>query len=119
MTNSCTLSSPSGPEAAESGSSRRGRPQRSSARLPPTGLAFALWGIDIGAKAEIYARIRELTRQGVDVIMASLESPERLGMSDRILVFHEGQLAGELGRADFSEETIMRLATGAEKGPAA
>jgi ABC-type sugar transport system ATPase subunit len=68
-------------------------------------------GIDVGAKAEIYARIRELTRQGVGVLMASSELPELIGMCDRILVFHEGRLAGELEKQDFTEEAIMRLAT--------
>ncbi len=68
-------------------------------------------GIDVGAKAEIYLRIRELTRKGVGVIMASSELPELIGMCDRILVFHEGRIVGELQRAEFSEEAIMRLAT--------
>ncbi len=71
-------------------------------------------GIDIGAKAEIYIRIRELTRRGVGIIMASSELPELIGMCDRILVFHEGRLKGELVRADFSEEAIMRFATGTD-----
>ncbi len=71
-------------------------------------------GIDIGAKAEIYHRIRKLTQQGVGVLMASSELPELIGMSDRILVFHEGRLVGELARPDFSEEAIMHLATAAE-----
>jgi ABC-type sugar transport system ATPase subunit len=68
-------------------------------------------GIDVGAKAEIYQRIRELTRRGMGLIMASSELPELIGMCDRILVFHEGRVAGELERAEFSEEAIMRLAT--------
>src|SRR5512141_3076180 len=68
-------------------------------------------GIDVGAKAEIYMRIRELTRRGVGVIMASSELPELIGMCDRIIVFQEGRLAGELDRAGFSEEAIMQLAT--------
>ena len=72
-------------------------------------------GIDVGAKAEIYMRIRELTRRGIGVIMASSELPELIGMSDRILVFHEGRISGELARADFTEETIMRLATATEE----
>jgi ribose transport system ATP-binding protein len=78
-------------------------------------------GIDVGAKAEIYLRIRELTRRGVGVIMASSELPELIGMCDRILVFHEGRVAGELERDDFSEEAIMRLAmaTSASTAPAA
>ncbi len=69
-------------------------------------------GIDVGAKAEIYNRIRLLTRRGVAVLMASSELPELLGMSDRILVFHEGRVAGELSRAEATEEAIMHLATG-------
>jgi ABC-type sugar transport system ATPase subunit len=68
-------------------------------------------GIDVGAKAEIYIRIRELTRRGVGVIMASSELLELIGMCDRILVFHEGRVAGELTRGEFSEDAIMRLAT--------
>ncbi len=78
-------------------------------------------GIDVGAKSEIYLRIRELTYQGMGVIMASSELPELIGMSDRILIFHEGRLVGELTRDEFSEEAIMRLATGtdeAETSPA-
>jgi ABC-type sugar transport system ATPase subunit len=76
-------------------------------------------GIDVGAKAEIYMRIRELTRRGVGVIMASSELPELIGMCDRILVFHEGRVAGELLREQFSEEAIMRLATATTASPAA
>ena len=72
-------------------------------------------GIDVGAKAEIYQRIRELTYSGVGVIMASSELPELIGVSDRILVFFEGRVAGELERKDFSEEAIMRLATATEE----
>jgi len=72
-------------------------------------------GIDVGAKAEIYQRIRELTYSGVGVIMASSELPELFGMSDRIQVFYEGRVRGELERIDFSEEAIMRLATATEE----
>lgn len=72
-------------------------------------------GIDIGTKADIYQRIRELTHTGLGVIMASSELPELIGMCDRILVFHEGNIAGELKREDFSEEAIMRLATSSEE----
>ena len=68
-------------------------------------------GIDVGAKAEIYTRIREISRQGVGVIMASSDLPELLGMSDRILVMHEGRMVGELSREEASEEAIMHLAT--------
>ena len=72
-------------------------------------------GIDVGAKAEIYQRIRDLTYGGVGVIMASSELPELLGMSDRIIVFYEGRVAGELDRKDFSEEAIMHLATATDE----
>jgi ribose transport system ATP-binding protein len=72
-------------------------------------------GIDVGAKAEIYTRIREISRQGVGIIMASSDLPELLGMSDRILVMHEGRLAGELSRAEASEEAIMHIATASDR----
>jgi ABC-type sugar transport system ATPase subunit len=68
-------------------------------------------GIDVGAKAEIYLLMREIAQQGVGIIMASSELPELLGMSDRILVLHEGRIAGELSRSEASEEAIMHLAT--------
>ena len=68
-------------------------------------------GIDVGAKAEIYLRMREISRQGVGIIMASSDLPELLGMSDRILVMYEGRMVGEVSRAEASEEAIMRLAT--------
>ena len=68
-------------------------------------------GIGVGAKAEICARMRDLSQQGVGIIMASSDLPELLGMSDRIVVLHEGRVAGELSRAEASEEAIMRLAT--------
>jgi ribose transport system ATP-binding protein len=69
-------------------------------------------GIDIGAKREIYALMEELSGQGVAILFASSEMEEVIGMSDRVLVMHEGRLAGELPRADLSEESIMHLATG-------
>ncbi len=69
-------------------------------------------GIDVGAKAEIYKLMNELIRQGVCILMISSELPEVLGMCDRILVMHEGHIAGELSRADATQEGIMRLATG-------
>src|SRR5205814_8100112 len=67
-------------------------------------------GVDVGAKAEIYARMRELTRQGVGIVMVSSELPELLGMSDRIVVFHEGRLSGELPRAAATEQAVVHLA---------
>ena len=71
-------------------------------------------GIDVGAKAEIYQLIRNLAAKGVSVIVISSEMEEVLGISDRIAVMHEGRLTGILDRAHFSEEAVMRLATGSE-----
>ena len=69
-------------------------------------------GIDVGAKVEIYKLMNELVRRGAAVLMISSELPEVLGMCDRILVMHEGRLAGELARAGATQEMIMGLATG-------
>jgi ABC-type sugar transport system ATPase subunit len=65
----------------------------------------------VGAKADIYVRMRELVRQGVGIVMISSELPELVGMSDRIIVFHEGRVSGELARADATEQAVMHLAT--------
>jgi ribose transport system ATP-binding protein len=67
-------------------------------------------GIDVGAKAEIHRLMSELAREGVAIIMISSELPEILGMSDRIIVMHEGRVTGELNRAEASQEKIMALA---------
>lgn len=69
-------------------------------------------GIDVGAKSEIHRLISLLAQQGKAVIMVSSELPEVLGMSDRILVMHEGRLSGELSRDEANQERIMHLATG-------
>jgi ribose transport system ATP-binding protein len=69
-------------------------------------------GIDIGARSEIYRRMRALSEQGVAILMISSDMEEVLGVSDRIAVMHEGDIAGFLERAQFSEEAIMRLAVG-------
>ncbi len=71
-------------------------------------------GIDVGAKSEIYALIRKLAGEGVSVIAISSEMEEVLGISDRIAVMHEGRITGILNRDQFSEEAVMRLATGGE-----
>ena len=71
-------------------------------------------GIDVGAKSEIYQLIRKLAAEGVSVIVISSEMEEVLGISDRIAVMHEGRITGILDRAQFSEEAVMRLATGTE-----
>lgn len=70
-------------------------------------------GVDVGARGEIYAVIDELAAAGAAVWMISSDMEEVLGMSDRIAVLHEGRLAGVLPRERFSEEEVMRLATGA------
>jgi ribose transport system ATP-binding protein len=56
--------------------------------------------------------MNELVRKGVCILMISSELPEVLGMCDRILVMHEGRIAGELSRAEATQERVMRLATG-------
>ncbi|MBI1784159.1 sugar ABC transporter ATP-binding protein, partial [Candidatus Sumerlaeota bacterium] len=69
-------------------------------------------GIDVNSKAEIYHLMRELTRRGVGIIMISSDMEEVLGVSDRIIVMHEGKIAGELRKEHFSEEAVMTLAAG-------
>ena len=69
-------------------------------------------GIDVGAKSEIYALMDALAQEGAAILMISSDLEEILGMSDRVLVMHDGGLAGELPRADLTEEAIMHLATG-------
>jgi len=68
-------------------------------------------GIDVGAKAEIHRLISELAGKGVAVIMISSEMPEVLGMSDRVLVMHEGRMTGIVDRKDATQVTIMELAS--------
>ena len=69
-------------------------------------------GIDVGAKYEIYNIMNDLVDQGVSIIMISSELPEVLGISDRILVMHEGKLTAELDWKEVSQEKIMHYATG-------
>ena len=68
-------------------------------------------GIDVGAKAEIHRLVTEMTRKGVAVIMISSEMPEVLGMSDRIMVMHEGRVTGFLDRAEATQIKVMDLAS--------
>lgn len=67
-------------------------------------------GIDVGAKQEIYRIMNELCDGGMSIIMISSEMEEVIGMSDRILVMHEGKMAGMLDRKDFSQEKILSMA---------
>jgi ribose transport system ATP-binding protein len=67
-------------------------------------------GIDVGSKSEIYQLMAQLAEEGVGLIMVSSELPEILGMSDRILVMHDGKMVKELERSEASEEVIMSYA---------
>ena len=69
-------------------------------------------GIDVGAKSEIHRLMSKLAQEGKAIIMISSELPEILGMSDRVLVMHEGRVGGVFDRKDATQETIMRAATG-------
>src|SRR5207253_5698869 len=64
-------------------------------------------GIDVGAKSEIHALMTELASEGVGVLMISSELPEILGMSDRIVVMHEGTIAGILRRGEADQQKIL------------
>ena len=69
-------------------------------------------GIDVGAKEEIYELIDRLAARGVAVLFASSEMEEIIGLSDRVLVMHDGRIVGELARDEITEQAVMRLATG-------
>ena len=71
-------------------------------------------GVDIGAKKEIYSIINDLAAKGVAIIMVSSELPEVLGMSDRIMVVHEGHIGGFIDKDKANQENIMILATGGQ-----
>lgn len=72
-------------------------------------------GIDVGAKSEIHRLMSMLAQEGKAIIMVSSELPEVLGMSDRILVMHEGRISGELSREEANQESVMHLATGGDE----
>jgi len=69
-------------------------------------------GIDVSAKQEIYQLMRDLTHQGIAILMISSDMEELLGMSDRIVVLAEGRLVGELTREQFNQNHILDLASG-------
>ena len=71
-------------------------------------------GIDVGAKIEIYELINRLTAEGKAVLLVSSELPELMGMSDRILMLHEGKVGGEFTRNEATQERLMEAAMGAE-----
>ena len=69
-------------------------------------------GIDVGAKQEIYGEINKLAEQGMAIVLVSSELPEVLGLSDRVMVLHEGKVTGEFVRGDATPEKVMSAATG-------
>ncbi len=69
-------------------------------------------GIDVGAKQEIYRAINELAKKGLAIVLVSAELPEVLGLSDRVIVLHEGKLAAEFTRREAAPEKVMAAATG-------
>lgn len=72
-------------------------------------------GIDVGSKQEIYLLMNTMAAQGKSIIMISSEMEEILGMSDRIIVLHEGMVVGEILKEEFSQENILQLASGMVK----
>lgn len=66
----------------------------------------------MGAKLEIYELINKLTSEGKAVLLVSSELPELIGMSDRILMLHEGRIGGEFTRAEATQERLMESAMG-------
>ncbi len=72
-------------------------------------------GIDVGAKQEIYAEINNLAKTGLAIVLVSSELPEVLGLSDRILVLHEGKISGTFTRTEATPEKVMAAATGQGK----
>jgi D-xylose transport system ATP-binding protein len=69
-------------------------------------------GIDVGAKLEIYGIVNQLTDAGKGVLLVSSELPELIGMSDRILVLHEGRIGGEFDRVEATQEKLLAAAMG-------
>lgn len=69
-------------------------------------------GIDVGARYEIYVLMNELAEQGKSILMVSSDMEELLGMSERIIVLHEGRKKGEIGKEDFSQELVLQKASG-------
>ncbi len=69
-------------------------------------------GIDVGAKQEIYAEINRLAKEGLAIVLVSSELSEVIGLSDRIIVLHEGRVTGEFSRSEATPEKVMAAATG-------
>jgi ribose transport system ATP-binding protein len=69
-------------------------------------------GVDVGAKKEIYQLINKFKAEGMSIILVSSEMPEVLGMSDRIIVMHQGQISGEFSAEEADQEKLMACAVG-------
>ena len=74
-------------------------------------------GVDIGAKSNIHFLLRELADRGMAILMISSDLPEILGLSDRVMVMHEGRLKGILENTDLTQEGIMNVAYGEVDAP--
>jgi ribose transport system ATP-binding protein len=73
-------------------------------------------GVDVGARQEIYAIIRELAAEGVAIVVVSSDLPEILAICERVVVMHEGRVTGTLAASELSEERIMYYATDVHAG---
>lgn len=73
-------------------------------------------GVDVGAKKEIYQLINKFKKEGLSIILISSEMPEVMGMSDRILVMHEGRISGEFSAHNVTQEMLMAAAVGKQYG---
>ena len=69
-------------------------------------------GVDVGAKAEIYQIMDELTKQGKSIIIISTDLPELIGVSDRVIVMREGRTVFEISKEEMCQETILAQASG-------
>jgi len=69
-------------------------------------------GIDVGAKVEIYKVMEELCKEGISIIMVSSELPETMGITDRMMIFADGKIVGEVSRSDYNQKDILHLAVG-------
>jgi ribose transport system ATP-binding protein len=69
-------------------------------------------GVDVGARMSVYQIIDQLTKEGIGILLFTSDMMELIGLSDRILVFYEGKISGELKRGEATEERIMRAASG-------
>ena len=69
-------------------------------------------GVDVGARSEIYEKIREYTATGNGAVVVSSDLPELIGICDRIIVMYHGRVRGEVEKSDFGERTILALASG-------